>query len=98
MPFSACLKLAGITGDSQVVHHQGEIDITSFAWDASNFSNVGTGTGVSTGKVTVSNFSITKSFDHASPMLRQKYIYSTVIPTAVTAITPAIITPSGSPK
>jgi type VI secretion system secreted protein Hcp len=72
MAFDAFLKLDGITGESQKKNHTGEIDIMSFSWGASNSTSVGVGTGASSGKVSISDFSIMKSTDSSSPTLFQK--------------------------
>ena len=81
MAFDAFLKLDGVTGESQKANHTGEIDIMSFSWGASNSTSVGTGTGASTGKVSVSDFSIMKSTDSSSPPLFQKCCDGSVIAT-----------------
>jgi type VI secretion system secreted protein Hcp len=81
MAFDAFLRLDGITGESQKEHHKGQIDLMSFSWAASNGTAVGTGTGVSTGKVQVSDFSIMKATDSSSPVLYQTCCGGSVIPT-----------------
>jgi type VI secretion system secreted protein Hcp len=86
MAYDAFLKLDGITGESQKDQHAGEIDIMSFSWGASNSTSVGTGTGVSTGKVSVSDFSIMKSTDSSSPVLFQKSCDGSVIATGVVTL------------
>ena len=86
MAYDAFLKLDGITGESQKANHTGEIDIMSFSWGASNSSSVGTGTGVSVGKVSVSDFSIMKSTDSSSPPLFQKCCDGSVIATGVVTL------------
>jgi type VI secretion system secreted protein Hcp len=86
MAYDAFLKLAGVTGESQKDNHKGEIDLMSFSWGASNSSAVGTGTGVSTGKVTVSDFSIMKTTDSSSPVLFQKCCDGSVITTGVVTL------------
>src|SRR6516164_8072958 len=68
MAYDAFLKLDGVTGESQKANHVGEIDVMSFSWGASNSSSVGTGTGVSVGKVTAADFSVTKATDSSSPV------------------------------
>jgi type VI secretion system secreted protein Hcp len=83
MAYDAFLKLTGITGESQKENHTGEIDLQSFSWGASNSSSVGTGTGASSGKVSVSDFSIMKSTDSSSPVLFQKCCDGSVIATGV---------------
>ncbi|HEV2493984.1 MAG TPA: type VI secretion system tube protein Hcp [Terriglobia bacterium] len=82
MAYDAFLKLDGINGESQKKDHTNEIDIMSFSWGASNSTSVGTGTGPSTGKVSVSDFSIMKSTDSSSPLLFQKCCDGTVIASA----------------
>src|SRR5262245_60220944 len=86
MAYDAYLKLEGVDGESQKQNHVGEIDIMSFSWGASNGSSVGTGTRVSVGKVSVSDFSIMKSTDSSSPVLFQKCCDGSVIPTAVVTL------------
>jgi type VI secretion system secreted protein Hcp len=86
MAFDAFLKLDGVTGESQKANHTGEIDIMSFSWGASNSTSVGTGTGASTGKVSVSDFSIMKSTDSSSPPLFQKCCDGSVIATGVVTL------------
>jgi type VI secretion system secreted protein Hcp len=86
MAYDAFLNLNGITGESQKENHKGDIDLMSFSWGASNSSAVGTGTGVSTGKVTVSDFSIVKSTDSSSPVLFQKCCDGSVITTGVVTL------------
>ena len=86
MAYDAFLKLDGVTGESQKQGHTGEIDLMSFSWGASNSSSVGTGTGVSVGKVSVSDFSIMKSTDSSSPPLFQKCCDGTVIATGVVTL------------
>jgi type VI secretion system secreted protein Hcp len=86
MAYDAFLKLDGVTGESQKPNHSGEIDIMSFSWGASNSSSVGTGTGVSVGKVAVSDFSVMKSTDSASPVLFQHTCDGTVFATGVVTL------------
>lgn len=86
MAYDAFLKLDGIQGESQKKNHTNEIDIMSFSWGASNSTSVGTGTGPSTGKVSVSDFSIMKSTDSSSPILFQKCCDGSVITTGQVAL------------
>ena len=86
MAYDAFLKLDGIAGESQKANHIGEIDIMSFSWGSSNATSVGTGTGASTGKVSISDFSIMKSTDSASPNLFQKSCDGTVIGSGVVTL------------
>jgi type VI secretion system secreted protein Hcp len=86
MAFDAFLKLAGVTGESQKILHAGEIDLMSFSWGAANSSSVGVGTGVSVGKVSVSDFSIMKATDKSSPVLFQKCCDGSVIAAGVVTL------------
>ena len=86
MAYDAFLKLTGVTGESQKENHTGEIDLMSFSWGASNSSSVGTGTGASVGKVSVSDFSIMKSTDSSSPVLFQKCCDGSVMTTGTVTL------------
>ncbi len=71
--FDAFLKIEGpdVKGDSQVDGYEGEIEILSFSWGVSNPNTIGriSGAGGGSGKVTVSDFSVGKRIDKASPKL-----------------------------
>jgi type VI secretion system secreted protein Hcp len=68
MAFDAFLKIDGIDGESSNVKHKGEIEVLSFSWNIKqSISSVGGGGG--TGKAEVSDFSIVKHIDKASPQL-----------------------------
>jgi type VI secretion system secreted protein Hcp len=69
MAYDAFLKLNGVTGESQKAGHTGEIELSSFSWGASNPTTVGHGTGMAAGKVALSDFSVMKVTDKASPTL-----------------------------
>lgn len=69
MAYDAFIKIDGITGESQKDKHKGEIEIASFSFGAANPTSTGVGTGQSSGKVTISDFSIVKPTDQASPIL-----------------------------
>jgi type VI secretion system secreted protein Hcp len=86
MATEAFLKLDGITGESDKDEHKGECDIMSFNWGASNDTIMGVGTGASTGRATVSDFTVSKATDLASPDLFQKCCDGTVIPTGVVTL------------
>jgi type VI secretion system secreted protein Hcp len=86
MAYDAFLKLTGITGESQKENHVGDIDVHSFSWGARNSSSFGTGTGASTGKVSVGDFSIMKSTDSSSPVLFQKCCDGSVMATGVVTL------------
>jgi type VI secretion system secreted protein Hcp len=65
------LKIDGITGESRAKGHEGQIDIESFSWGASNTGTAATGGGAGAGKVKFSDFSFSKMLDKASPLLMQ---------------------------
>ncbi len=61
------LKIEGITGESKVKGHEGEIDILSVSWGAANASSVHYGGGAGTAKGDTHDLSIVKRIDNASP-------------------------------
>ena len=72
MAWDAYLTVEGVSGESKRSGHEGEIEIQSFSFGASNPSCVGHGGGGGTGSVNVSSFSIMKKTDAASAELFQK--------------------------
>jgi type VI secretion system secreted protein Hcp len=64
------LKIDGIDGESNDHKHKGEIEILSFSWGLSQ-QTAGGGTGGSTGKVSVQDFSFVKEIDKSSPKLME---------------------------
>ncbi len=62
------LKLDGIQGESQHAKHKDEIDILSWSWGASNPVTI-VGAGMSAGKVSMSDLTISKRVDKSSPKL-----------------------------
>jgi type VI secretion system secreted protein Hcp len=69
MAFDAFLKLGDIKGESVADGHGGEIDVLSFSWGVSQMGTTHRGTGGGAGKANVSDISITKWVDSASPTL-----------------------------
>ena len=64
------LKLDGITGESQVAGHVGEIQLSAYNFSGSNASSVAAGTGGSgVGKVSLGTINVTKQTDSASVKL-----------------------------
>ena len=63
------LMLDGIKGESADDKHKGEIDIESFSWGLSQSGSGHRGSGSGTGKVDISDISIMKRVDKASPTL-----------------------------
>ncbi len=79
----AFIRVDGITGESQ----GGFIEIYSFSFGASNPTTIGSGTGGSgAGKVSLSDFSITKQLDASSPQLFQSVLKGATIPTVTLII------------
>jgi type VI secretion system secreted protein Hcp len=69
-PVDYFLKIDGIDGESTDAAHKGWIQLLSFAWGASNPSNVGSqSSGAGAGKVSLSDFSFTATTSKASPQL-----------------------------
>lgn len=62
------LKFGSIKGESQASKHKDEIELLSWSWGASNPTNI-SGSGMSTGKVSLSDLNISKRVDKASPKL-----------------------------
>lgn len=63
------LKIEGVEGESQDESHKNEIQIDSFSWGASNPSSVTQGTGLGSGKVSISSLNFMKRVDKASTNL-----------------------------
>lgn len=86
MAFDAFLKIEGIPGESSDDKHKGEIEVFSFNWG-------GTQAGVAAGqparrneKVRISDISIVKRVDKATPLLIQQASAGGVIPYATLTV------------
>src|SRR5919197_2049121 len=66
MAFDAFLKISGVPGESNDSKHKGEIDVLAFSWNIKQSIAPPGGAG---GKAQVSDFSIIKRIDSASPVL-----------------------------
>jgi len=62
------LKFGTIKGESGSSKHKEEIELLSWSWGATNPTNI-TGSGMSAGKVSMSDLSFTKRVDKSSPKL-----------------------------
>jgi type VI secretion system secreted protein Hcp len=82
MAWDAYLTVEGVSGESKRSGHEGEIEIVSFSFGASNPSSVGIGGGGGTGTVSLSSFSILKKTDAASAELFQHCCTGMHFPTA----------------
>jgi len=69
MAFDAFLKIDGIPGESTNQKHKGEIDVLAFSWNIKQTIASGGGGGAGSGKAQISDFSIVKHIDAASPAL-----------------------------
>ena len=73
------LKLDSIQGESEDQNHKNEITVLSFSWGGTQTTSVaGTG-GSGAGKVTLSEFSIMKNYDKASPLIYKAMLSGTHI-------------------
>jgi type VI secretion system secreted protein Hcp len=66
MAWDAYLTLEGVKGESQREGHEGEIELISFSFGATNPSSIGIGGGGGTGKVSLSSFNVMKKTDASS--------------------------------
>lgn len=66
MAWDAYLKLDGVDGESQRDGHEGEIELISFSFGASNPSSIGIGSGGGTGAVSLTSFNVMKKTDASS--------------------------------
>lgn len=74
MAFDTFLKIEGpeVKGESTAAGYEGQIEIYSFSWGASNPVTVGSGsTGISAGKVSISSFNVMKKTETSSAPLFQ---------------------------
>lgn len=62
------LKIGSIKGESAATKHKDEIEVLSWSWGASNPTTV-VGSGMSAGKVSLTDLTFTKRVDKASPKL-----------------------------
>jgi type VI secretion system secreted protein Hcp len=72
MAFDTFLKIESpdLKGESTAKSFEGQIELYSFSWGASNPVTVGSGTsGLGAGRVSVSSFNVMKKTDKASPEL-----------------------------
>ena len=83
MPSDYLLEIDGIKGESTDSKHQGQIDIESFSWGASNSGGHATGGGGGTGKVSFQDVHFTTMVSKASPALMLHCANGKHIPKAV---------------
>jgi type VI secretion system secreted protein Hcp len=67
---SVFLKLGEIKGEATAAGHEGEIEILSWSWGAANPATIGTTSGgLSAGKVAITDLTLMKLLDSATPKL-----------------------------
>jgi type VI secretion system secreted protein Hcp len=71
MAIDAFLKIEGVTGESVVKGMEGQIDVLSWSWGASQSGTMHTATGGGAGKADVQDLSFSHFVDKASPTLLQ---------------------------
>lgn len=69
MAVDILLKIDGVDGESVIKDHEGEIDVLAWSWGMSQSGTMHTGGGGGSGKVNVSDISITKYVDKSTPAL-----------------------------
>lgn len=69
MAFTGYLKVEGIDGESRRAEHEGEIDVWGVALGAEQKASAATGSGRVRGRATVSDMTLYKWYDAASPYL-----------------------------
>ncbi len=87
------LKIAGIDGESQDSAHKNEIDVSSWAWQVLQESNMQQGSGGGSGKATVKDLSFVHNADRASPNLMKYCLTGKHIPEALLTVRKAGGTP-----
>jgi type VI secretion system secreted protein Hcp len=85
MAFDAYLKLDGVEGEATRKGYEKQVFLESFSWGATQ-STTRVGSGAGAGKVTVSDFNITKKTDKSSAKLFQACCTGKHFPKAVLSI------------
>jgi type VI secretion system secreted protein Hcp len=84
--FDAFLKIDGIKGDAPDEKHKDEIELTSFAWGATNAGDHSAGGGGGAGKVSMQDFHFTMKVNKSSPNLMQHCCTGKHIPGALLTV------------
>jgi type VI secretion system secreted protein Hcp len=78
MAFDAFLKLDGVDGDSQVKGHEKEIQVDSFSFGVTQFTNIGSqSSGAGAGKASLQDIHFSAPVNVASPKLFQGCVQGT---------------------
>ena len=83
---SVSLKLGEIKGESTAARHEGEIDILSWSWGASNPRAIAPRTGMSAGRVSITDLTLMKVADSATPKLFELVATGAHVPKAVLTV------------
>jgi type VI secretion system secreted protein Hcp len=90
------LNLGSIQGESESSLHSQEIQINSFSWGATNSAIRSAAGSTKGGKPTVSEITVTKDLDKATPQLFNALVGSTLIKTATISMSKS--TGGGKPE
>lgn len=82
MAFDAFMSVDGVESEATRKGFEGQIELISFSWGATNPTSIGVGGGGGSGKVNVSSFNFMKKTDAASPILFQACCDGTHFPKA----------------
>lgn len=82
MAFDAFLELDGVEGESTRAGFEGQIEMQSFSFGASNPTSIGSGGGAGAGKAQLSRFVISKKTDSSSTALFAATVKGQHFPTA----------------
>lgn len=74
------LKIAGVEGESTDKNHEGWIDVLSYSSSSIQPRSAVTGTSRDQGSVSMSDFTVTKELDKATPKLNEALAKGTIIP------------------
>ena len=71
MSIDAFIKIDGVTGESVVKDHEGEIDLLAWSWGMTQSGTTHIGTGGGSGKVNVQDLTFTHRVDSSTPTMIQ---------------------------
>jgi type VI secretion system secreted protein Hcp len=83
MPISGYVKIEEIKGESKRADHEGEIDVHSIAWTVAQRSSANLGGGRTRGRAEISDITVRKFTDAASPYLAQAAMQGKSLPEIV---------------
>lgn len=89
MPVDYYLTVPNIPGEATAPNFPGAIGVLSFSWGMSNSGTAASGSGSGSGKVSLSDFSILKSFDRSSPLLMDAVVRGRHLPSVILSLVKA---------